>query len=352
MRTSSSEANGFRPGKRLLLFGAGATRGASFGYPPECLPPLNRDFFTQLQRITHKHNRLVQRVVEDVIELFDSNFDLTLEEYFTQLEFLTSTATLSAGSSSSMARDLQQKRDRLMEALSAVLETSTYRAISSVGRGCEYHQRIVESLRARDVLISFNYDCVLDDALRRAGAGKWVAGHGYAFPPRRVVMNSAYWDGRNPPSSAAESIYLLKLHGSLNWQLPGSEGGDIYVKQRLHQQYGTPRFTIIPPEWNKRAREEPIFNLLWRRAFKAIQQAEQIAIVGFSFTPTDLHVESLFRVALASSRRKVLVIANPSSDDRARVRRVFARALAKNKTIIRQYESLSDMVAAWPECFS
>lgn len=351
-RTASTEGAGFRPGTRLIVFGAGATRGASFGYTPECQPPLNRDFFTQLQRITHKHNKLVKEVVADVIELFDSNFQLTLEEYFTQLEFLSATAGLATSTTRKAAGDLARKRDRLMAALSAVLETSTNRAITSVGRGCEYHIRLVQSLRPGDVLVSFNYDCVLDDALRRAGGSAWSALHGYGFPPRRTVVGSAYWDSPTPAITPNETIYLLKLHGSLNWQLPAGDAAEIYLKQRLHQQYGTPRFTIIPPEWNKGAREQPVFNLLWRRAFNAIQRAEQIAIVGFSFTPTDLHVESLFRLALAKSKLRTLVIANPSFEDRQRIRRVFAGSLAANGTVVRQYDSLQAMVAAWPHCLN
>lgn len=351
-RTASTEGVGFRPGTRLVLFGAGATRGASFGYTPECQPPLNRDFFTQLQRITHKHNKLVEDVIRDVVELFDSNFQLTLEEYFTQLEFLSATAGLATTKTLQDKPDLAGKRDRLMASLSAVLEMSTNRAISSAGRGCEYHVRLVESLRPGDVLVSFNYDCVLDDALRRAGGQNWSALHGYGFPPRRTVVGSAYWEPKTPAATPADTIYLLKLHGSLNWQLPPGDAGEIYLKQRLHQMYGTPRFTIIPPEWNKGAREQPVFNLLWRRAFRAIQMAEQIVIVGFSFTPTDLHVESLFRLALAQSRLRTLVVANPSSDDRHRIRRIFARPLAANQAVVRQYESLQAMVAAWPDCLN
>jgi hypothetical protein len=72
---------------RVLLLGAGASRGADFGFRPPCDPPLNRDFFTQLQRITQKHDALVRKVMRDVVELFGPNFTLALEDYFTQLEF-------------------------------------------------------------------------------------------------------------------------------------------------------------------------------------------------------------------------------------------------------------------------
>lgn len=41
-------------GGLVVVLGAGASRGVAIpkGARPECLPPLNADFFTQLQRIT------------------------------------------------------------------------------------------------------------------------------------------------------------------------------------------------------------------------------------------------------------------------------------------------------------
>ncbi|NTW60315.1 MAG: hypothetical protein HGB21_12650 [Nitrospirae bacterium] len=73
----------------LFVFGAGATRGCSFVNPRQfpCSPPLDRDFFTQLQRVTNpKHSELVNNVMKDVVDLFGPNFDATMENVFTTLE--------------------------------------------------------------------------------------------------------------------------------------------------------------------------------------------------------------------------------------------------------------------------
>ena len=51
----------------LFLFGAGATRGASFVNPADnpCLPPLDFDFYAQLQRIANlKHKQTVRDVIK------------------------------------------------------------------------------------------------------------------------------------------------------------------------------------------------------------------------------------------------------------------------------------------------
>lgn len=337
---------------RVILLGAGASRGADFGFKPVCDPPLNRDFFTQLQRITGKHGPLVRLVMEDVVELFGANFSLTLEDYFTQLEFLIST---SEGMQATMklATRLRLKRDRLMAALSAVLEASTVtHAIAGPGaRGCTYHRALAAELRPNDHVISFNYDCVMDDALRREGRGRWSASTGYDFPPRFTVDGrgaSAWSPAGNKKLALAGTVKLLKLHGSVHWQLPRDTSTVVKLKQRLHQQYGTPRFDIIPPQWNK-SLGGPTFRRVWRTAFRAIERADRIAIIGFSFTPTDLHVESLFRLALNRSPLRTLAIANPSPLDRERIRRVFASSLARTGAIVREYDGLSDFVRVWPD---
>ena len=66
----------------LFLFGAGATRGASFVNPADnpCLPPLDFDFYAQLQRIANlKHKQTVRDVIKDTVDLFGINFQVTME---------------------------------------------------------------------------------------------------------------------------------------------------------------------------------------------------------------------------------------------------------------------------------
>ena len=117
-------------GDVVVVLGAGASRGAEWvtnvvanlgeaatapDLPPMCLPPLNADFFTQLQRITTKrHQSTIQLVLDDVLELYGSDFQLTLEQYFTQLEAMI--AALEVGSSSAATfkvSELQTKRTNL-----------------------------------------------------------------------------------------------------------------------------------------------------------------------------------------------------------------------------------------------
>jgi hypothetical protein len=172
--------------------------------------------------------------------------------------------------------------------------------------------------------------------------GKWSAKYGYGFQKPSRIDGYDRWDAPDPPTKAGDSIYLLKLHGSINWQLPTVEAEvkPIVLKERLYAQNGTPRFTIIPPEWIKNI-DDANFRVLWTHAERAIRNAEQIAFVGFSFTPTDLHVEALFRIALAKQNKlRELIIANPSQDHRRRIRSVFAKPL-EGGLLLRQYDDLA-----------
>ncbi len=344
----------FSPSDRVVILGAGATVGATFADNATVRPPLNADFFTQLQRVGEKHQPIVREVIADVVNLFGPNFSLTLEDYFSQLESMIDATRLSPkGVAKPTGADLRDRRDRLMAALAAVLEAATDEAIRR-GSGCELHQRLVEHLTARDTVISFNYDCVMDDALRRAGDGKWAAKYGYAFsqPSRVAAVGDAHWSHVNPATRAQDTIYLLKLHGSINWQLPAAASGEIILKQRLHQQRGTPKFTIIPPGWQKRERDEPTFEDLWKKAERALRNAKRIAVVGFSFTPTDLHVEAVARLAAArSGPLKSLVIANPSEGDRRRIRSIFAKQLEQG-AVVRQYDDFQAFIHALPDSLS
>ena len=62
----------------LIILGAGATRGCSFvdAKHNPCVPPLDADFFSQLQRVENpKHKDLIGEVLSDVIGLFGTNFN-------------------------------------------------------------------------------------------------------------------------------------------------------------------------------------------------------------------------------------------------------------------------------------
>lgn len=334
------------PSGTVVVLGAGATRGASFvksGFG--CQPPLNADFFTQLQRVAAgKHQGVVAEVLRDVVALYGPNFDLTLEQYFTQLETLMEmTKLVDLKRPRYPESRLEGMRRQLLNAVSAVLEESAdVTKLNSKARlePCGYHRALAEALHPRDTIISFNYDCVVDHALRTHGPGKWSARHGYGFSPPDRVEGHELWSALDAPSGENSSINLLKLHGSLNFFPFASDDDEpIRLRERPYRQTGSEVYEIIPPELAKRIGDRPVFITLWRRAERAIRLASTVVLIGFSFTPTDTHVDSFFRMALAGNNKlRRLIVANPSKTDRQRIRAVFASKLAGGRTQVVQYD--------------
>ncbi len=338
------------PGDTVLVIGAGATRGAQFveEHSPRCQPPLNADFFNQLQRIqTAKHQPTVNGVLRDALRIYGPNYRVTLEEYVTQLEGLLEVVELVPASSRTLTPEgLREMRKRLLNALSAVLEESAdvVKSTSSARQHpCMYHAEIVRHLVPRDTILSFNYDCVMDDALRRHGRRKWSAQYGYCFPNPGRVSGHEPWSALEPPSSQNRSINLLKLHGSLNWRpLPEAEHLEIKLRERPYKQAGDKEFELVPPENAKRLFDRPVLRKLWGNAELALRRARVLTLAGFSFTPTDLHVDSLFRAAMASNDKlERVIIVNPSPEHRRAIRSVLVGPLQEGARVV-QFDSLRE----------
>jgi len=336
------------PGNNVVVLGAGATRGAKWvDQKSPCLPPLNADFFTQLQRIqTAKHQDVVSGILRDVVGLYGSNFSLTLEQYFTQIETLSGMTELVDLKNPRYSSDrLANMKHRLLLGVSAVLEESA--DVVKVGSRakidpCEYHAAIVDAVTPRDTIVSFNYDCVIDHALKTSGRGRWSAAYGYGFADPQRVVGHEKWSANDPPVTENASINLLKLHGSLNFFPFPEDGGEIRLRERPFRQTGNEVYEIVPPVYAKRV-DRPEFKTLWRRAERAIRLARRLTLIGFSFTPTDTHVDSFFRTAMAgNSKLEDLIVVNPNRSDRQRIRSVFATQLARREVRVVQFEYLSD----------
>ena len=326
----------------VFVLGAGATRGCSFvkATVDPCLPPLDRDFFAQLQRVQNaKHRELIDRLLEGVVSIFGTNFSVGMEEVFTTLEHTIRMLKVTGDNRAFDRARLQNLLVDLRQAVAAVLEDSLTPRTATGGsaqRGeeCKHHARLVaDVLEPRDTIISFNYDCVADRALQERGSGKWNARYGYALPlgpgGRRLVGHDRWQP--DSPATRENSIHHLKLHGSLHFRLDGTT---ITLKQRPYTvQHGKLKFEIIPPLWDKRY-DEGFFSELWKGAAEALGRAKRLVVVGYSLPPTDLHATALFRTALKREGLRSLVVVNPSSEDRRQIRGVIRNAISGTTRVV------------------
>lgn len=154
--------------------------------------------------------------------------------------------------------------------------------------------KFAQQLRKEDVLLSFNWDCLLEAALEKAGLA-------YSY--------EGYRDGH---------IFIAKLHGSAHWRLRQFTETNKYSWQRI----GFDTFEDIPPLFvsnnlrNPRAwhyRElfgeiEPFLVLpgfgkaydvrliapLWYKPEMAFFLRKNIFIIGLSLAPDDFFIRSFF----------------------------------------------------------
>lgn len=167
------------------------------------------------------------------------------------------------------------------------------------------HERFVAGLQGRPaVLLSLNYDTILDRALRGGG---YEPDYGFA---RLDLAEPAAQSAPRP--FGAPAIPLLKLHGSLNWaRCPACDRIELLTHPGLQatcDQPAAPRACprcgghsldriLISPTWLKRYTATQLRHV-WDLAFEALTRAERITLIGYSLPPQDVAVAQLLRRAL------------------------------------------------------
>jgi hypothetical protein len=331
----------------LFVLGAGATRGASFvdAAKNPCLPPLDCDFYTQLQRILNpKHQQTIGQVIKDTVEIFGVNFQVTMESVFTTLEQTARMIDTTGENRDFKRSDMDEKKEHLKQAIAAVLEESMCAGGQHKGTECEHHKKLVQAMQANDEIISFNYDCLMDETLRGYGDGKWNARYAYGFHlggRGSGLSGDQKWQPTTP-APQNQTIHLYKMHGSLHFFVNGAR---VRLKERPYtKQNSNLRFTIIPPEAYKRY-DEGVFKHIWNQAGQALHRAEHIVVIGYSFPTTDSHANALFRISTKHKSLKSLVIVNPDREARRRTREILKRGLADGTRVL-VFNKLSEFAAA------
>ncbi|MBI1952898.1 MAG: SIR2 family protein [Candidatus Omnitrophica bacterium] len=329
--------------RAAVILGAGATRGASCFKNTWKVPPLDGDFFSKIQMIA---DELPGGESAELLSLARSEFgeelDVSMEKFFTQIEFLDT-----------FHRDLRIRGPRVRrydDILRNYVGTiaSVFGAIllESNGRekSCDYHDALAAALQPRDVILSFNYDCLMDRALQKHSGKRWSAGRGYGFEIKKGIEG---WQNRAGKGRIAkESILLLKMHGSLNWDRRWRG----YTKLRSEPYTSDVRGSneIIPPIWNKDIAGDNKLAGVWKMARMALRRGPILLVVGYSVPETDLLSQALIRVATSEGSRKLshLIIANPDLEARARVKRLVRKAIGDRTRVIEleTFEELAELL--------
>lgn len=309
--------------------GAGASRGASFVDTKVIAPPLDADFFVQVQRLGNGGLTADERKLLGFVRReFGIGITPRLEEFFTQVETIDRFHT-----EFHMQRGrITQEYRRQLIVLRKLIPKIFRKAIGS--SDCQWHGRIAASLRPRDTVISFNYDCLIDRALQQEGLRRWKPAESYGFP---INEGLNLWDHapvRGP--STVNPIRLLKPHGSLNWVIDSAN-----ESVRLTEPYlAETADSIVPPSWDKEEVTRWPWRDVWRGARSALASANVLLAIGYSVPVTDQFSQALIRADVR--RLEALVLVNPDRSARARFRNLVSSALSPATTVL-EFDSVRDL---------
>lgn len=144
------------------------------------------------------------------------------------------------------------------------------------------------------------------------------------YQPENLLLKYRQNDRLGPkPSSAALDKRILQLHGSIAWYEDTTES-----TIRIRDNDGNMKWEripiIVPPVLDK-SQHYAIdrLRLQWANAHLALEQADEIVIVGFSFPLMDISCQFLFKSALKSRDKVRVVVVNRDDAVRERYDPIF-----------------------------
>lgn len=152
----------------------------------------------------------------------------------------------------------------------------------------------------KDVVITFNYDLVLDHALMRADIPI-----SYHLPEQNVSV---------PGANTRDGLSLLKLHGSTNWGICTACKRHIFVS--IDKTTASPGIfktmecrecqkhafqpMLVPPSWDKTEYQD-LIQPIWNQAVAELQKATRICIIGYSLPESDAYFKYLLTLGLSEN---------------------------------------------------
>lgn len=314
-----------------VILGAGASRGASCFEKTWAQSPLDADFFNQIDRLkATAQGAVLQELTEFARSEFNAADWLGMETFFTQLEALDEFYTSLNIDRGPKVRSYKKILEKYPTFLAA-----TFRALEAIvggeGLRCDYHEALAGALRAGDSVISLNYDCFFDRALRGRAGKRWNAQEGYGV---RVQAGHEAWHDHSGRGRIANSpIKLLKVHGSLNWD---RGNGVLRLREDPYEDGAREKSEIIPPVWNKQISNDDIVSGIWKDARNTLRVGPVLVVVGYSVPDTDVLTQVLLRVATSESGKTLshLISVNPDDSAHEKLRKTVGPALTKRSTII------------------
>lgn len=152
-------------------------------------------------------------------------------------------------------------------------------------------------------IISFNFDCLLDDDLNEEIYFDYL-------------MEFDDIDSRRCFYKPGRGIPLIKLHGSLDWRLNAHTGVISLLPAEWNESYGGEPYIFLPHEQaNKKISQ------LWDVATEFVKRADKITFIGYSLPPYDRDAIKLFQSNIRREAR--IEVIDISEDTIVKYKKLF-----------------------------
>ena len=202
---------------QVYILGAGASHAYRLS-PTGVRPPLAKGFFHAFNDLRISGDRYVRvgqivRYVQQTrgVDPFQFHeWNENIEDFLTEIdERLRKLTRRSAKAPVVELFALNMTHDQMLYLFESVLNEIQN------GPACPVYTRFAARLEPTDVVITFNWDCLLDRVLWETSS--WNPADGYCLK-FRGFFDDGWRDACTNPD--ASSLRLLKLHGSTNWLIP------------------------------------------------------------------------------------------------------------------------------------
>ena len=385
----------------IVLLGAGASKSYSDSITKVKMP-VAKDFFKTFNSLKISEERWV--LIGDILNYLRDFHNIPYSGFITynqDIEILHS--------------EVEEKLNRILEKNEDIFSTTenilifkTYiqlifvftSVINEIQNGPTSisHINLAKELTNEDVVLTFNWDTLMDRALQQTT--DWNTDSGYLVKPSKIYRNE--WKAIDKTDSKRFPI-ILKLHGSSNWltscirpdgnklnSLQETPTSDFYVYESTQNPYSTyngrfmsgysdfsygyyppnlplmgekvpdgyllikntltadgmPKATssseglvsmplIIPPVKHKNySHFGDIFSELWKKAEESLVRAEKIIVIGYSFPLTDIQTDTLFKSAFIKRSSMPKVIIVDPNPENIRNRFIFDYGIKEDNITI------------------
>lgn len=190
------------PGFRIFILGAGFSKPAGLPLASALFREVKRSLEEQHGKDTKFQrdidNYLVYRKSCDEVQIGESEIDLEALMSFLDIEHF-----LGLRGSDTWSEEGNESQLMIRKAIGGIIHLNT----PSSNNLPEAYYRFAESLSLNDIVITFNYDIILERALEHVGKP-------YRLFPSRYKSIGHY---SNEVESERKEVVVLKLHGSVDW---------------------------------------------------------------------------------------------------------------------------------------